>query len=265
MLSTAKQYLVPAGMMVGLFFFNATLFAAETDDRIEALAKQSYVFRTYLIGDKVAIHSKAGAVTLTGKVSSEPYKLLALETVAGLPGVQSVDNQLVATGEVPERYKDAWLVTKVRSTLMFHRNLNATAIKVSADNGTVTLRGGEAISAAQKNLASEYAEDVEGVQKVVNEMTVLTAPMRSDKSTTSAPMDDASITALVKMTLLYHRSTSALDAVVTTQEGVVTLGGKAGGEAEKDHATKLVSDVHGVKTVVNNMTVAGIKDQPRNL
>ncbi len=68
-------------------------------------------------------------------------------------------------------------------------------------------------------------------------------------------IDDASITALVKTTLLYHRSTSALKTSVETKEGVVNLGGKAKNAAEKDLATKLVSDVHGVKQVVNNMTV----------
>lgn len=261
----AKQYVVLAGLMVGLFSFNGTLFATETDERIEAAAKQSYVFNMYLIGDEVTIRSKEGVVTLTGTVSSEPYKLLAREMAASLPGVVSVDNQLEAKDKAPGGHKDAWLVTKVRSTLMFHRNLNATAIKVAAHDGTVTLTEGQAISAAQKNLATEYAEDVEGVRNVVNEMSVLTPPMRSDESTTSEPMDDASITALVKMTLLYHRSTSALDAAVETKEGVVTLGGKAGGEAEKDRATKLVSDVHGVKTVVNNMTVEEAGGQPQNL
>ena len=68
-------------------------------------------------------------------------------------------------------------------------------------------------------------------------------------------VDDASITALVKTTLLYHRSTSALNTTVETKEGVVTLVGKAKNAAEKDLATKFVSDVHGVKKVVNNMTV----------
>ncbi len=35
----------------------------------------------------------------------------------------------------------------------------------------------------------------------------------------------------------------------------VKLGGIAKNAAEKDLATKLVSDVHGVKKVVNNMTI----------
>jgi osmotically-inducible protein OsmY len=36
---------------------------------------------------------------------------------------------------------------------------------------------------------------------------------------------------------------------------VVTLSGKAKNESEKDLATKLVDDVHGVKSVKNLMTV----------
>jgi hyperosmotically inducible periplasmic protein len=68
-------------------------------------------------------------------------------------------------------------------------------------------------------------------------------------------IDDASVTALVKTSLLHHRSTSGLNTTVETNEGVVTLGGKAGNKAEKDLSTEIVSDVHGVKNVVNNMTV----------
>ena len=117
-------------------------------------------------------------------------------------------------------------------------------------------------SAAQKDLTTEYAKDVEGVKAVKNEMTVLTAATKPGEKTTgekvdamTESIDDASITALVKTTLLYHRSTSALNTTVETKEGVVTLAGKAKNAAEKDLATKLVSDVHGVKKVVNNMTV----------
>ncbi|MFH1976085.1 MAG: BON domain-containing protein [Pseudomonadota bacterium] len=232
-----------------------------TDDRIESSAKQSYVFKTYLKGDDIKIQSKDGVVSLTGTVSEESHKSLARETVASLPGVKSVDNKLEVKGEVPAAYTDAWLITKVKSTLLFHRNVNATATEIFAKDGTVTLRG-KATSTAQMDLTNEYAKDVEGVKNVKNEMTVLAAEKKPGKKTMGEKMDavresidDASITALVKTTLLYHRSTSALKTTVETKEGVVTLGGKAQNAAEKDLATKLVSDVHGVKKVINNMTV----------
>jgi osmotically-inducible protein OsmY len=68
-------------------------------------------------------------------------------------------------------------------------------------------------------------------------------------------IDDASITALVKMTLLYHRSTSALNTKVETNRGVVKLNGIAKSAAELNMATKLANDVNGVKSVKNRMTI----------
>ena len=244
--------------VASLFFINISLFASVMDDRIELSTKQSYVFKTYLKGDDINIQSKDGVVTLTGTVSGESHRSLASETVASLPGVVSVDNKLTVKGEVSAVYTDARLIAKVKSTFWFHRSVNATETEVLAKDGIVTLRG-EATSVAQKDLVTEYAMDVDGVK---NEMTVLTAAMKPGKKTMGEKMDsmsesidDASITALVKTTLLYHRSTSALNTTVETKEGVVMLGGKARNTAEKDLATKLVSDVFGVKSVVNTMIV----------
>jgi osmotically-inducible protein OsmY len=75
------------------------------------------------------------------------------------------------------------------------------------------------------------------------------------KQTVGGKIDDASITAQVKMTLLYHRSTSAHNTSVTTKRGVVTLTGKAKNAAEKDLAAKFANDVKGVKGVNNQMTI----------
>jgi osmotically-inducible protein OsmY len=47
---------------------------------------------------------------------------LAQETVASLPGVKSVDNRLEIKGERPAENSDTWLITKVKTTLLFHRS-----------------------------------------------------------------------------------------------------------------------------------------------
>jgi hyperosmotically inducible protein len=73
--------------------------------------------------------------------------------------------------------------------------------------------------------------------------------------TVGEKLDDASITAQVKMTLLYHRSTSALNTKVKTKDGVVTLGGKAKNATEKELAAKFANDAKGVKRVNNLMTI----------
>lgn len=73
--------------------------------------------------------------------------------------------------------------------------------------------------------------------------------------TAGEKIDDASITAQVKLTLLYHRSTSAMNTKVETNDGEVTLYGKAGSSAEKDLVTKYANDVNGVKGIKNRMTI----------
>ena len=239
-------------LAIALLAISMPVHASKTDDRIESSARKSYVFKTYLKADDIKIQSKDGVVTLTGSVSEESHKSLAGETVAGLPEVKTVDNRLEVKGERPAENSDTWLMMKVKTTLLFHRSVSGSKTEVNVKDGVVTLQG-EATSQAQKDLTTEYAKDIDGVKEVKNEMVV--SKLSKTTRSVSEKIDDASITAQVKMTLLYHRSTSALNTSVTTRKGVVTLSGKAKNASEKDLATKLVNDVHGVKSVKNLMTI----------
>lgn len=233
-----------------LLALGAPAQAGKMDSRIESSAKQSYVFKTYLKGDDIKVESKEGVVTLTGSVAENSHKSMAQETVADLPGVKSVDNMLEVKNQ-PMENSDAWLYDKVKITLMFHRSVRAGKTEIDVKDGIVTLTG-EAATQAQKELTTEYAMDVEGVKNVTNNMTVAGMPA---KRTAAERIDDTSITAQVKMALLFHRSTSAIGTKVTTKNGVVTVSGKAANAAEKTLVTKLVEDVNGVKKVINMMTM----------
>jgi hyperosmotically inducible protein len=255
----AKYSITLMVVAAALLAISVPVQASKADDQIVSSAKNSYVFKNYLKNDDVKIQSKNGAVTLTGTVSEESHKTLARETVASLSGVKTVDNRLEVKGApLAVTNSDAWLVTKVKTTLLFHRSVSASATEVDVKDGIVTLRG-DAANQAQKDLTTEYAKDVDGVKDVKNEMVVFapsktTQPVKKTQ-TAGDKIDDASITGLAKMTLLYHRSTSALNTSVTTKNGVVTLTGKAKNAAEKDLATKYVKDVNGVKSVNNRMTI----------
>jgi osmotically-inducible protein OsmY len=186
--------------VVALLALSATVYASK-DSRIESSAKKTYVFKTYLQNDDINVQSKDGAVTLTGTVSEESHKSLAQETVEGLDGVKNVDNKLEIKGTPPPKNSDAWITTKVKTMLLFHQNVSSMT-EVNTTNGIVTLQG-KADSMAQKDLTTEYAKDVEGVKGVKNEMTI--GKTAKKKQTMGSKIDDASITAMVKMTLLYHR------------------------------------------------------------
>jgi len=226
------------------------LLAARSDDaRIVSSAKQSYVYRTYLKDDNIKIQSKDGVVTLNGEVSDRSHKSMAEDTLESLPGVRSVDNRLVV--KPANEHSDTWVEFKVKSALLYHRSVSGIKTTVTVKDGIVTLSG-TASSQAEKDLAGEYAKDIEGVKDVNNGLTVSTEP---PSRTAREVIDDGSITAQVKSALLTHRSTSALKTKVITRDGTVTLRGEAKNQAEKDLVTKLATDIHGVKNVVNEMEV----------
>jgi hyperosmotically inducible protein len=242
-----------AAVVSTLLITSSPLRAAGTDSRIESSAAKSYVFKTTLKDDSIKTESKNGIVTLTGTVAEASHKSLAEDTVASLPGVKRVDNQLVVSGEQPVEHSDAWITTKVKTALLFHRNVSASGTTVYTKDGVVTLQG-VASSLAQKELTTEYAKDIDNVKEVKNEMTVAKTPAVPGE-TIGEKIDDASITAQVKSSLLSHRSTSAVHTSVSTTDGVVTLSGVAKNDAEKSLVTKLVTDINGVNSVINNMTI----------
>ena len=229
------------------------LRASETDSRIESAFKKTYVYKTYLKDEHIKISSKDGAVTLSGSVFNDTHKSMAQDVAEALPGVKSVDNRIEYTGDRAAENSDTWVSMKVKSALLYRRNVSGTKTEVYVKDGIVTLKG-EAANQAQKDLTGEYAKDIVGVKDVKNEMTVAKIPAKPDQ-TVGESIDDASITAQVKATLLSHRSTGVLRTKVETNDGVVTLAGEARNAAEKSLVTKLVEDINGVKSVVNNMTI----------
>jgi len=238
---------------VTLLMIATPSYSSEMDNRIVSSAKESYVFKTYLKGDDIKIDSKDGVVTLTGTVAQESHKLLAVETVAGLPGVKSVFDNMEVKEKPPTGNSDSRIKDRVKATLLFHRSTGDSPIEVSVKDGIVTLTG-IASSNAKRELATEYTQDIDGVKDVKNEMT----SKQEDESTISKVseyVDDASITAQVKTSLLYHRSTSGLRTKVSTDKGVVTLTGIAKNSAEKTLAALYANDIRGVKYVINRMTI----------
>jgi osmotically-inducible protein OsmY len=248
-----KYSKVFAAVTAALLLTSVSVRASETDERIESSVKQSYVFKTYLKDDSIRTQSKDGVVTLMGTVKEASHKSLAQETVASLPGVKSVDNQLELKGETPAESSDAWISMQVKYSLLYNRNVSGINTQVFVTDGIVTLKG-EAGYPAQKDLAGEYAKNIKGVKDVKNEMTIAKIPSEP-KQTISEKIDDASITAQVKMALLSHRSTSAFKTGVETNNGVVTLSGKTSTAAGKDMVGQVASDVNGVMKVINNMTI----------
>ncbi|WP_223809787.1 BON domain-containing protein [Sulfurospirillum multivorans] len=246
--ATMKYSFIAAAIVAVILSMSISAYASDMDDQIESSFKKSFVYKTYLKDEHIKIASKEGVVTLSGEVFDDAHKPMAGNTAEAITGVKSVDNKIVIREDRLPENSDTWIRMKVQTALVFHSNVSASKTEVTVKNGVVTLKG-EASSSAKKELTTQYAKEVEGVKSVINNMKLAKPESMGEK------MDDASITAQVKMTLLLHSSTSAIRTSVTTKDGVAMVSGKAQNAAEVDLVTKLVEDVDGVIGVVNTMSI----------
>jgi len=238
--------------------------SVKTDECIESTFDKTYIYQIYLKDDNISIRSRNGKVTLTGSVIDDYHKSMAEHTAEALFGVTSVDNQIQVIGEPIVEASDRWIHSKVKMELLLNQHVSASKTEVEVKNGAVILRG-EAASQAQKELTTEFAKDVDGVTDVINDMTVAASTPTNGHSVAERMgvtvreviefIDDASVTAQVRMSLLLHRSTSAMKTKVETKDGQVILSGVAKNSAEKDLVTKLVNAIRGAKSVINNMVI----------
>ncbi|WP_299587121.1 BON domain-containing protein [uncultured Microbulbifer sp.] len=118
-----------------------------------------------------------GVVILSGEVESNIDKRLAEELIIGIDGVKKVKNKLtVANNEslgetLSKEYTDTKIAAVVKTRLLLDREVSGTKIDVSAQEGTITLKG-SVKSGAQKDLAEAIAENTDDVEKVVNKLKV---------------------------------------------------------------------------------------------
>ncbi|HTH45819.1 MAG TPA: BON domain-containing protein [Oxalicibacterium sp.] len=70
-----------------------------------------------------------------------------------------------------------------------------------------------------------------------------------------AVVDDTVITTKVKTALLADSDIKGLQINVDTSNAVVTLSGAVDNQTQIDRAGKLASDVQGVSSVTNNLTI----------
>lgn len=224
----------------------------ETDRKIENAAMTSFNLHTVL-EDRVQATARNGVVTLTGSAQDKFERDLAVDTAASLQDVRRVDSQIKVGPRFPEQ-SDAWISTKIRNRLQMKTNVNASKLSVAVWDGNVILTG-TADSWEQKNLTQVHAWNIAGVKTVQNDLVI--SESLATEATTGNQIDDASITAQVKYALLSHKSASTLKTNVTTKDGVVNVTGNANSAADKSRVTELASDVHGAKSVDNNLAVKG--------
>jgi hyperosmotically inducible periplasmic protein len=131
--------------------------------------------------------------------------------------------------------------------------LSAIAIDTDVNDGIAQLRG-DVQTDAQRQLATELAESVEGIKSVRNEL-VVTGDDPSVAQRLKHGVTDAALTARVKSRLLLSENTSGLAINVDTNDDVVMLEGEVESEAERELAELIAANTVGVEEVRNNLRI----------
>ncbi len=174
-----NQILVAADYVPGPASSERSFGEIVEDASITTAVKSKLLWSKHAQGLSAKVETKAGRVALTGTADSDEARALAEALAQNTRGVVAVDNQLVVdrnqatltetvkdTGDdVGQDFSDAWITTKVKSTLIYSSNINSSNIAVHTKDGNVTLSGA-VNSGAEHALAVQLAGNVKGVRSV---------------------------------------------------------------------------------------------------
>jgi hyperosmotically inducible protein len=215
-----------------------------------------------------------GAVAVTIAVSAcqkQPSQAELKQTASET--ASRIKSESVKAGE---KLEDAWLATRIQAKFVGDRDIKARDIKVSADDGVVTLKG-RVLNESERQLALTIARDTGGVNQVIDNLDVEVAgpppahmvnggtpgaaattgtnPSPSSSSPAVAVSDDARITTSIQSKYFMDDRIKGRHIIVTTNAGVVTLNGEIADDTERAEALLLARTTEGVKRVEDNLTM----------
>ncbi len=149
------------------------------DASITTAVKSKLLWSKYTEGLSTNVETTDGKVTLRGTATSSAARSAAGRLASTTKGVNAVDNGILIKADQPntalangkstvqaagQGISDGWITTKVKSTLLYSRNVGSSDIAVTTRNGVVTLSGLLG-SRAERSLAIELASNVRGVSE----------------------------------------------------------------------------------------------------
>jgi osmotically-inducible protein OsmY len=150
------------------------------DATLTATIKSKLLWNSVTEGLNIEVAAAQGVVTLKGQAKDADAKQLAGSLASNTDGVTEVNNLISVSARdtqaikeqneaqansVREEFSDAWITSKVKSSLIYSRNLDGLNIKVDTKSGVVSLDGVVA-NYAEKELAVEIARNIRGVKGV---------------------------------------------------------------------------------------------------
>lgn len=163
----------------------------------------------------------------------------SLVQAIGLPFISFISKTLVMR-------TDLEIQADVMNELKWQPFLTASNIGVAVKNGVVTLSG-TVDNYSQKKLAEDAAKKVLGVRAIAEDIQIGVTPF--EKKT------DAEIAQSVVTAIEWHSAVPENKVKAKVEDGIVTLEGEVNWQYQRESAKKAVSNLVGVRNVVNLVTV----------
>jgi hyperosmotically inducible periplasmic protein len=162
----------------------------------------------------------------------------------------SVERTVKHAGETTTReVTDSWLILQTKLALLADERVSSADVHVTTRQGVITLRG-KVDSEAEQQAAGEIARTVEGAKDVTNQLTVVSREVRK-----RIDRQDREIVKDVKDEIRNDGRLKRARIHVRSDEGIVTLTGKAPSLATSLRASEAARRVSGVRAVRNELTL----------
>jgi osmotically-inducible protein OsmY len=191
----------------------------------------------------IGVEVRDGVVTLAGVVGSFAEKWDAERAAQRVAGVKALAIDLEVKLSALGRRTDADIARSALTALGWSTTLTHDSVQVMVEGGWITLSG-DADWQYQKQAATDCVRGLSGVTGVSNQMLIKPG----------VPM--GSVQADIEAALKRVAQTDAQQISVSVTGDNVTLTGTVGSWSERDLATTTAWGTPGVRTVVDNMTLA---------
>lgn len=156
----------------------ANLGERVADLEIKTLVLDQLAQNPELKDKRLTVQVTKRIVTLDGTVDSPAQKRAVEQMAIQVPGVQGLAGQLMVTNtQTSPESADEKLARRVEFELYSTRAVSLKNVQIRSQDGTVILTG-PVTSRAEKLLAERVTQSVEGVKRVVNNLTAPEEPSR---------------------------------------------------------------------------------------
>lgn len=147
---------------------------AASDARIQIEINDLWFRHNVDMFSKLDLTINQGRVLITGVVQDPEHRVEAVRLAWQPKGVKQVINEIrVANSEGITGYaKDTWISTRLRTALIFDRNIQSVNYSIDTVQGTVYLMG-VAQSRLELNRVVEKARTIQGVKNVVSYVKII--------------------------------------------------------------------------------------------